>query len=71
MLVSLYPLHALALMLSRPDSAQSAIVLTRYCIPLVPVSLLFAAGGLKRSWGRWPRDLSCDRLCKPWRRWRW
>ena len=51
MLVSLYPLHALALMLSRPDSAQSAIVLTRYCIPLVPVSLLFAAGGLQAVLG--------------------
>jgi hypothetical protein len=47
MLVSLYPLHALALILSRPDSAQSAIVLTRYCIPLVPVSLLFVACGIQ------------------------
>jgi len=47
MLVSLYPLHALALMLSRPDSAQAAIVLVRYCIPLVPVSLLFVACGLQ------------------------
>ena len=47
MLVSLYPLHALALVLSRPDSAQSAIVLTRYCIPLVPVSLLFVACGIQ------------------------
>jgi len=47
MLVSLYPLHALALVLSRPDSAQSAIVLTRYCIPLIPVSLLFVAIGLQ------------------------
>ena len=46
-LVSLYPLYALALILSRPDSAQSAIVLTRYCIPLVPVSLLFVACGLQ------------------------
>src|SRR5450756_1145793 len=47
MLVSLYPLHAVALILSRPDCAQSAIVLTRYCIPLVPVSLLFVACGLQ------------------------
>ena len=47
MLVSLYPLHALALILSRPDSAQSAIVLARYCIPLVPVSLLFVACGIQ------------------------
>jgi hypothetical protein len=47
MLVSLYPLHALALILSRPDSVQSAIVLTRYCIPLVPVSLLFVACGIQ------------------------
>lgn len=46
-LVSLYPLHALALLLSRPDSAQSAIVLTRYCIPLVPVSLLLVACGIQ------------------------
>lgn len=49
MLVSLYPLHALALILSRPDSAQSAIVLARYCIPLVPVSLLFVACGLQAT----------------------
>lgn len=46
-LVSLYPLHALALLLSRPDCAQSAIVLARYCIPLVPVSLLFVACGMQ------------------------
>jgi hypothetical protein len=49
MLVSLYPLHALALILSRPDSVQSAIVLTRYCIPLVPVSLLFVACGIQSA----------------------
>jgi len=47
MLLSLYPLHALALLASRPDSAQAAIVLVRYCIPLVPVSLLFVACGLQ------------------------
>ena len=47
MLVSLYPLHALALILSRPDSAQSAILLIRYCIPLVLVSLLFVACGIQ------------------------
>jgi len=47
MLVSLYPLHALALLLSRPDSAQAAIVLVRYSIPLVPVSLLLAACGIQ------------------------
>jgi hypothetical protein len=46
-LVSLYPLHALALLVSRPDCSQSAIVLARYCIPLVPVSLLFVACGLQ------------------------
>jgi hypothetical protein len=45
-LVSLYPLHVAALILSRPDAAQSGIVLARYCMPLVPVSLLFAACGL-------------------------
>jgi len=47
MLVGLYPLHAIALVLSRPDCAQSAIVLTRYCLPLVPVSLLLVACGLQ------------------------
>ncbi|MGA2246371.1 MAG: glycosyltransferase family 39 protein [Verrucomicrobiota bacterium] len=47
MLICLYPLHAAALMVSRPDSAQAAIVLVRYCIPLVPVSLLFVACGLQ------------------------
>jgi hypothetical protein len=46
-LISLYPLHALALLLSRPDSAQSAILLVRYCIPLVPVSLLLVACGIQ------------------------
>ena len=45
-LVSLYPLHVGALILSRPEAAQSAIVLARYCIPLVPVSLLLAACGV-------------------------
>jgi hypothetical protein len=48
MLVSLFPLHAMALIFSRPDSAQAAIVLVRYCIPLVPVSLLFAACGIEK-----------------------
>jgi hypothetical protein len=47
MLASLYPLHALALILSRPNSAQSAIVLVRYSIPVVPVSLLFVACGIQ------------------------
>lgn len=47
MLVSLFPLHVLALLLSRPDSAQSAIVLVRYSIPLVPVCLLFVACGIQ------------------------
>ena len=47
LLVSLFPLHALALMLSRPDASQSAIVLARYCLPLVPVSLLLVACGLQ------------------------
>lgn len=49
MLVSLYPLHALAFILSRPDCAQSAIVVTRYCIPLVPVSLLLVACGIQAA----------------------
>ena len=47
MLLSLYPLHAIALLVSRPDSAQSAIVLARYCIPMVPVSLLLVACGIQ------------------------
>ena len=47
MLISLYPLHALAFVLSRPDSAQSAVVLVRYSIPLVPVSLLLVACGIQ------------------------
>jgi hypothetical protein len=49
MLVSLFPLHVLALLFSRPDSAQSAIVLVRYSIPLVPVSLLFVACGIQAA----------------------
>ena len=49
MLISLYPLHALALILSQPNSAQSAILLIRYCIPLVPVSLLFVACGIQST----------------------
>ena len=48
-LVSLFPLHVLALLLSRPDSAQSAIVLVRYSILLVPVCLLFVACGIQAS----------------------
>jgi hypothetical protein len=47
MLVSLFPLHLLALLLSRPDSVESAIVLVRYSIPLVPISLLFVACGIQ------------------------
>ncbi len=47
LLLSLYPLQALALVISRPESAQSAIVLARYCIPLVPVSLLLASCGVQ------------------------
>ena len=47
MLFSLYPLHAIALLISHPDAAQSAIILVRYAIPLVPVSLLFAACGIQ------------------------
>src|SRR6185312_8588745 len=46
-LLSLYPLHALALVLSSPDSIQSALVVTRYCIPMVPISLLLVACGLQ------------------------
>jgi uncharacterized membrane protein len=46
-LLSLFPLHALVLIFSRPDGTQSAIVLARYCIPLIPVSLLLVACGLQ------------------------
>jgi len=49
MLVGLYPLHALALVIARPESAQSAILLIRYSIPLVPVSLLFVACGIQAA----------------------
>lgn len=49
MLVSLYPLHVVALLISRPDAAQSAVVLVRYSIQLVPVSLLFAACGIQAA----------------------
>lgn len=45
-LVSLYPLHILSLLLTRPDAAQSGIVLARYCIALVPVSLLLCSSGI-------------------------
>lgn len=49
MLLSLFPLHVIALLISRPDSAQSAIVLVRYSIPLVPVTLLFVACGMESA----------------------
>jgi Dolichyl-phosphate-mannose-protein mannosyltransferase len=49
MLLSLYPLYALALIISRPNSAQAAIVLVRYSIPLVPVSLLLVACGIQAT----------------------
>ncbi|HTV39105.1 MAG TPA: glycosyltransferase family 39 protein [Candidatus Sulfotelmatobacter sp.] len=49
MLIGLFPLHALALLLSRPDSVQSAIVLVRYSIPLAPVCLLLVACGIQAA----------------------
>jgi hypothetical protein len=49
MLVSLYPLYALALIVSRPESVQAPIVLVRYSISLVPVSLLFVACGIQTA----------------------
>jgi hypothetical protein len=49
LLVSLIPLHALALLVSRPDSAQSAVVLLRYSIPVVPVSLMLVASGIQAA----------------------
>jgi hypothetical protein len=42
-------LHVAAILLSRPDGAQSALVLVRYSLPLVPVSLLFAACGIQAA----------------------
>ena len=49
LVLSLYPLHVLALIISRPESAQSAIMLARYSIPLVPVTLLLAAEPARRQ----------------------
>ena len=49
MLVSLYPLYILALAFSRPGFVEAPIVLVRYCIPLVPVSLLFVASGIQAA----------------------
>lgn len=48
MLVGLVPLYSLALLLSRPDGAQSALVLVRYSIPLAPACLLLVACGIQR-----------------------
>jgi Dolichyl-phosphate-mannose-protein mannosyltransferase len=48
-LVSLYPLHVLALAISRPDSVDVPLVIVRYSIPLVPVSLLLVACGIQYS----------------------
>ena len=47
MLLGLFPLYTLAILISKPDSSQSATVLVRYSIPLVPVSLLLAACGIQ------------------------
>jgi hypothetical protein len=44
--LALFPLHAIALAISKPDSAQSAMVLVRYAIVLLPVTLLFVSGGV-------------------------
>lgn len=46
MLISLYPLHALGLILMRPDCTQSAVLLLRYCIPVLPATLLLVACGV-------------------------
>ena len=46
-LVSLYPLHVLALIISHPNSVDVPLVMVRYCIPLVPVSLLLVACGIQ------------------------
>lgn len=46
-LASLYPLHLLALAISRPDSVDVPLVIVRYSIPLVPVSLLLVACGIQ------------------------
>jgi hypothetical protein len=46
-LVTLYPLHLLALAISRPESVDVPLVIVRYSIPLVPVSLLLLACGIQ------------------------
>ena len=46
-LVSLYPLHVFALAISHPDSVDVPLVIARYSIPLVPVSLLLVACGIQ------------------------
>jgi hypothetical protein len=45
-LLLLYPLHLLAMLIARPESGQSAIVVARYCVPLVPVNLLLVSCGI-------------------------
>lgn len=46
-LVSLYLFHVLALVILHPDSVGVPLVMVRYSIPLVPVSLLLVAGGIQ------------------------
>jgi hypothetical protein len=47
MLLSLYPIHIEALAALHPDSVGIPLVMVRYSIPLVPVSLLLVASGLQ------------------------
>lgn len=46
-LISLYPLHVLALVMLHPDSVGIPLVMVRYSIPLAPVSLLLVACGIQ------------------------
>ncbi len=48
-LLALYPLQMLALMISRPHSCHVGILLARYTIALVPVSLLLVSYGIQAA----------------------
>lgn len=45
-LLAVYPLQILALLISGPHSSHVGIVLARYSMPLLPITLLFVACGL-------------------------
>jgi hypothetical protein len=56
--ILLYPLEITVLLLSKPDSLTSGIVIARYCIALVPITLLFAARGIDWAVGTFVARLS-------------